>query len=147
MPAPLNCVRPCVQERTRNHHLLSAHISRAPLPDSINQSNLFASCRTASSKEPNQRPASFVTVYNSETQALFLNSDHPTLDSLAKAMRKNADGSVDIYIGSKAPAGQESNWIYSPAGRGWFPWFRFSLLRSRKSGLRQELDDAGHRES
>ncbi len=40
-------------------------------------------------------------------------------------MRKNADGSVDIYFGSKAPAGQESNWIYSPAEQRWFPWFRF----------------------
>lgn len=40
-------------------------------------------------------------------------------------MRRNADGSVDIYMGPKAPAGQESNWIYTPAGKSWFPWFRF----------------------
>jgi hypothetical protein len=40
-------------------------------------------------------------------------------------MRKNADGSVDLYIGPKAPAGQESNWVYTPAGKAWFPWFRF----------------------
>jgi Protein of unknown function (DUF1214) len=33
-------------------------------------------------------------------------------------------GSVDLYIGPKAPAGQESNWIYTPAGKMWFPWFR-----------------------
>jgi hypothetical protein len=45
-----------------------------------------------------------VTVYNSETQALFLNSERPTLDSLDKGMRTNADGSVDIYMGPKAPA-------------------------------------------
>ena len=32
--------------------------------------------------------------------ALFLNLTRPTLDSLDKEMRKNADGSVDIYIGS-----------------------------------------------
>jgi hypothetical protein len=32
---------------------------------------------------------------------------------------------VDIYIGAKAPARQESNWINVPAGKGWFPWFRF----------------------
>jgi hypothetical protein len=66
-----------------------------------------------------------VTVYNSETQALFLDSTRPTLDSLDQAMRKNTDGSVDIYIGPKAPAGQESNWIFTPAGTSWFPWFRF----------------------
>jgi hypothetical protein len=50
---------------------------------------------------------------------------HPSVDSLDKALRKNADGSVDIYIGPDAPAGQESNWIKTPAGKGWFPWFRF----------------------
>jgi len=40
-------------------------------------------------------------------------------------MRKNANGSVDIYIGPKAPVGQESNWIRTPAGKSWFTWFRF----------------------
>jgi hypothetical protein len=66
-----------------------------------------------------------VTLYNTETQALFLNLTRPTLDSLDKSMRKNADGSVDIYFGPQAPAGQESNWIKTPAGKSWFPWFRF----------------------
>jgi hypothetical protein len=28
----------------------------------------------------------------------------------------NADGSIDIYIQSKAPAGHESNWLPAPAG-------------------------------
>jgi hypothetical protein len=32
---------------------------------------------------------------------------------------------VDIYFGSQAPAGQESNWIFTPTGTSWFPWFRF----------------------
>jgi hypothetical protein len=66
-----------------------------------------------------------VTVYNTETQGLFLNQTRPTLDSLDKSLRKNADGSVDIYIGPKSPAGQESNWIQTPEGKSWFPWFRF----------------------
>ena len=66
-----------------------------------------------------------VTIYNSETSALFVDLTRPTLDSLDKGMRKNADGSVDIYFGPKAPAGQESNWIYTPAEKSWFPWFRF----------------------
>jgi hypothetical protein len=33
-------------------------------------------------------------------------------------------GSVDTYIGPKPSPGQESNWLYTPAGRRWFPWFR-----------------------
>src|SRR5258708_16417727 len=66
-----------------------------------------------------------VTVYNSDTAALFLNLTRPTLDSLDKGMLKHDDGSLDIYFGPKAPAGLESNWIYTPAEKSWFPWFRF----------------------
>ncbi|MBR1267688.1 DUF1254 domain-containing protein [Bradyrhizobium sp. AUGA SZCCT0222] len=66
-----------------------------------------------------------VTIYNSETSALFLDLPRPTLDSLDKGLRKNTDGSVDIYFGPKASAGQESNWLLTPAGTSWFPWFRF----------------------
>ena len=34
------------------------------------------------------------------------------------ASQKNADGSVDIYFGPKAPAGKESNWVpTNPDGR------------------------------
>lgn len=65
-----------------------------------------------------------LTVYSQDTAALFRNSTHLTVSSLDKGIRNNADGSVDVYIGPKAPAGQESNWIYAPAGQAWFPWFR-----------------------
>jgi len=64
------------------------------------------------------------TVYSLETSSFFLNSSRLTLGSLDKELRKNTDGSVDIYIGQKPPAGQESNWLYTPAGQKWFPWFR-----------------------
>ena len=66
-----------------------------------------------------------MTVYSDETSALFLNLTRPTLDSLDKGLHKNANGSVDIYIGSKAPAGQEANWIQTPTDKSWTPWFRF----------------------
>ena len=33
-------------------------------------------------------------------------------------LQKNADGSVDVYFGPKAPAGKESNWVpTNPSGR------------------------------
>ena len=64
------------------------------------------------------------TVYSLETSSFFLNSTRLTLSSLDKELKKNADGSVDIYIGPKAPNGKESNWLYTPAGQKWFPWFR-----------------------
>jgi hypothetical protein len=65
-----------------------------------------------------------VTVYSLETSSFFLNAPNLTLGSLDKALRKNADGSADIYLGPKAPAGQASNWLYTPVGQKWFPWFR-----------------------
>jgi Protein of unknown function (DUF1214)/Protein of unknown function (DUF1501) len=64
------------------------------------------------------------TVYSLETSSFFLNSTRLTLSSLDKELKKNDDGSVDIYIGPKPPVGQESNWLYSPPGQKWFPWFR-----------------------
>jgi hypothetical protein len=36
----------------------------------------------------------------------------------------NEDGSVDLYMGPKAPAGKEANWLQTVPGKGWF-----SLLR------------------
>jgi hypothetical protein len=38
---------------------------------------------------------------------------------------KNADGSIDIFFGPKAPAGKEKNWIRTLSDRGWFPILRF----------------------
>ena len=32
----------------------------------------------------------------------------------------NSDGSVNLYIGPKAPAGKESNWLQTVPGKGWF---------------------------
>ena len=66
-----------------------------------------------------------LTIYDKETAALFRESTRLTLGSLDKGLRKNADGSVDVYIGPKAPPAQESNWLYTPPGKSWWPWFRF----------------------
>ena len=66
-----------------------------------------------------------LTVYDLETETFFRDSTHLTVDSLDPAVRKNADGSVDVYFGPKAPAGMEANWMYTPPGKYWYPWFRF----------------------
>ena len=34
------------------------------------------------------------------------------------------DGSVDLYVGPKAPQGMESNWVQSLPGKSWFSYFR-----------------------
>ncbi len=66
-----------------------------------------------------------LTVYDLETETFFRDLTHLTVDSLDPAVRKNADGSVDVYFGPKAPAGMEANWMYTPPGKYWYPWFRF----------------------
>jgi hypothetical protein len=65
-----------------------------------------------------------VIAYDSLTNAFIRESPVVGLDSYSKTMKKNADGSVDIYFGPKAPAGQEANWIYTAPGRAWFAGFR-----------------------
>ena len=52
-----------------------------------------------------------VTVYDRETHALVRNLNRASLASNDTGVQKNADGSVDVYFGPKAPAGQESNWV------------------------------------
>jgi hypothetical protein len=37
---------------------------------------------------------------------------------------KNADGSVDLYFGPVAPAGQENNWVQTVPGKSWLTIFR-----------------------
>jgi hypothetical protein len=66
-----------------------------------------------------------VTVYSLETSSFFFNAERLTLGSLDKELKKNADGSVDLYFGPKPPVGKESNWLFTAAGQKWFPWFRF----------------------
>lgn len=39
-------------------------------------------------------------------------------------MKINADGSVDLYLAAKAPAGLENNWVPT-AGRDFVLFFRF----------------------
>ena len=45
--------------------------------------------------------------------------DSGIIDGSKKGLQKNSDGSVDVYVGPKAPAGKESNWIQSAPGKGW----------------------------
>ncbi len=57
----------------------------------------------------------------------------PSVTSQEEDLIKNADGSVDVYFGPKAPAGYENNWVQTLPGKGWFmilrlygplePWF------------------------
>jgi hypothetical protein len=64
-------------------------------------------------------------VYAVDTSAFFRDAPVVTLDSYNQIMRRNADGSVDVYFGPKPPAGKEANWIYTAPGKAFFPAMRF----------------------
>jgi hypothetical protein len=58
-----------------------------------------------------------LTVYDRETHALVKNLDRASRASNAAEVKKNPDGTVDLYVGPKAPAGQETNWIPTDPAR------------------------------
>lgn len=41
-----------------------------------------------------------------------------------KQLQYNKDGSVDLYIGARAPKGMESNFMKTVGKDGWFVYFR-----------------------
>jgi hypothetical protein len=75
-----------------------------------------------------------LTVYDRDTHALVKNVDRASRASNNAEVKKNGDGSVDLYVGAKAPAGQESNWIPADPAR------KFELM-FRLYGPRKELFD------
>jgi hypothetical protein len=66
-----------------------------------------------------------VTLYDVDTRALILNEQKIADRSSRMGLRKNEDGSVDIYCSPQAPTGFEKNWIPTVPGRNWFAYFRF----------------------
>ena len=51
------------------------------------------------------------TVYDTQTRSMLqTDQQFPAVGSLTKGLLVNADGSVDVYFGPKAPAGRENNW-------------------------------------
>ena len=65
-----------------------------------------------------------VTAYDRQTHALIKNMDRASRGSNAAEMQKNADGSIDVWFGPKAPAGKESNWVPTDPQRGFELMFR-----------------------
>ena len=65
-----------------------------------------------------------VTLYDVDTRSLLVNKQKIADRSSRMDLKKNADGSVDIYCGPESPAGFEANWIPTIAGKSWFAYFR-----------------------
>jgi len=66
-----------------------------------------------------------LTVYNIETAGFVRGAASIERGSLTESLQRNLDGSVDLYIGRRAPQGKESNWIDSGSAKSWFAMFRF----------------------
>lgn len=51
------------------------------------------------------------TAYDRATHALIRGQKTLSRSSLSPGLAKNADGSVDVFFGPKAPEGKETNWV------------------------------------
>jgi hypothetical protein len=65
-----------------------------------------------------------VTLYDVDTRSFIVTKEARADRSSRADLLKNADGSVDIYMGPESPKGFATNWIPTVAGRGWFTLFR-----------------------
>jgi hypothetical protein len=62
-----------------------------------------------------------ITMYDTQTRSqLQTGQPLPTLSSQSKGLKKDSDGSYEIYFGPKPPKGYENNWLESIPGKSWF---------------------------
>ncbi len=66
-----------------------------------------------------------ITTYDLETASYLRDIEPSSIDSTMADVRRNEDGSVDIYFGPEAPAGLESNWLPTDPERRFFLLARF----------------------
>jgi hypothetical protein len=65
-----------------------------------------------------------VTAYDRQTHALIKGMSRASRSSQITDMQKNADGSLDVYFGPKAPAGKDAHWVPTDPKRGFELMFR-----------------------
>lgn len=66
-----------------------------------------------------------IIVYDNWTRSILANGQKIAgKNSYDKNIKANADGSIDIYFGPDPPANDESNWVRTVPGKGWFAMFR-----------------------
>jgi hypothetical protein len=65
-----------------------------------------------------------VTVYDRERHTLVKGLNRASRSSQIPELQKNPDGSIDIYIGPKAPDGKDTNWIPTDPDRKFELMFR-----------------------
>lgn len=61
-----------------------------------------------------------VILYDNQTRSMIqTDQKFPTVGSQTEGLKVNADSSVDVFFGPKAPAGQEKNWVQTVPGTSW----------------------------
>jgi hypothetical protein len=66
-----------------------------------------------------------VILYSNQTRSMIQTDQRfPSVSSQKEGLQVNADGSIDLYFGPKAPAGKETNWVQTLPGQGWVPVLR-----------------------
>lgn len=65
-----------------------------------------------------------VTAYDRQRHTLIRNVERASRSSQIPELVKNEDGSIDLYIGPKAPAGREANWLPTDPERQFELMFR-----------------------
>jgi hypothetical protein len=66
-----------------------------------------------------------VTLYDLKTASYIRDVEKGSVDSNTRDLKKNADGSIDLYFGPRAPRGLEANWLPTDPARRFFMLFRF----------------------
>ena len=66
-----------------------------------------------------------VVACNSEDGAWFKTQPKAGVASFDKGLKTNADGTIDIFFGPKAPAGQQANWVPTTPNNNYLLYFRF----------------------
>jgi hypothetical protein len=62
-----------------------------------------------------------LTMYDTQTRSqLQTDQQFPTLGSQTEGVKKNPDGSYDIYFAPKPPKGKEGNWLQTIPGKSWW---------------------------
>ena len=88
------------------------------------------------------------TAYDRDTHALIRNRAWSSRSSQSPGLQANPDGSVDIYFGAKAPAGNKANWVPTRAGGRFEILFRLYGPEKRffeKKWILPDVEKAGPR--
>ena len=82
-----------------------------------------------------------LTAYDLKTAAFIREVSSQGVSSIDEGLEVNADGTVDLYIGPKAPAGKEVNWIPTREGEYFYMLFRFYGARNEVFTKAWQLND------